>query len=52
MCRQGPPHVNKLKSKVDKVPTVMEEKLSFSIQKYSSVTGIHTKISVQRGYLI
>ena len=41
LCRQGPPHVNKFKSKVDKVRTVMEEKLSFSIQKYSSVTGIH-----------
>ena len=41
MCRQDPPHVNKLKSKIHRVPTVMEERLSFSIQKYSSVTDIH-----------
>lgn len=41
LCRQGPPHGNKFKSKVDRVPTAMEERQSFSIQKYSSVTDIH-----------
>ena len=41
LCSQGPPHGNKFKSKVDRVPTAMEERQSFSIQKYSSTTDIH-----------
>ena len=41
LCRHCRGTGNKVKNKVDNVPTVMEERLSFSIPKYPSVTDIH-----------
>lgn len=52
MCRQCLGTGNTVKSKADKISTVMEERVSLPIPKYSRVTDTHTKVSVQWEHLI
>lgn len=40
LCRQDPPHVNKLKSKIHRVPTVMEETILLHAE-ILNVTDMH-----------